>query len=209
MDARIRMTSEDKRWIWAHAKHRTTTKLARGINDSVVKDDFVLLNAIGICGEVSWARWFGVPWYQNPGRGGDHHLPADLQLRTGVWCEVKTSRNPKKVKIPWTTVEEWDLVAFASFFKKSSMVGLVGIADRRAFAAHGELEERVDVQERKVESIVMDTKWLWPSVDLMRAGMTAPQPSGGAGLRCPWCGGTWPCKERGCIECLKRRQEVA
>ena len=208
MDARIRLTSEEKKWIWAHARHRTTTKVTRGINDSVVDDDFVLLSAIGICGEVGWARWFGVPWYQNPGPGGDHHRPADLQLRTRVWCEVKASRNPRKVKIPWTTTEEWDLLAFASFHQKQSVVCLVGIADKRAFAGHGVLEEVVDVQERKVESIAMDAKWLWSSVDLMRAGLAGHRPAGGAGLRCPWCGGDWPCQQPACVSCLNRRENM-
>ena len=176
------------------ARHRWEGKKGRGVDRTYRKrDDRVVLNAIGISGEVMWARYFGVPWYQNPGEGGDHHRDGDLQLRSKAWVEVKTSRNGGGVKLHRSTGDRFDYLAFAHFQQKEKKVALVGI-----------------VPKARIESDELVKEAFGDPAFLFRRTITMERPAAGDGLLCPWCiREPWPCKQPACVDSLGRREGAA
>ena len=187
----IRLNDEERRRIYRHAQHRWRTKEGRGVDRTEQKSqDRTLLNAIGIAGEVGWARYFGVPWYQNPGEGGDHHRDGDIQLRSKVWLEVKTTRNPKGVTLHRSTADRFTFLAFANYQEKEKKIQLVGVMPKDRIE-----HDKLDAAEFGNPQFLLDRT------------IHLPRPGKAEGLLCPWClKQSWPCTYAGCERALQRRE---
>jgi hypothetical protein len=208
-ECHIRFTDEEKRSILKLAQHRAAPKLAAGIDRTQLKEDTVKLNARGLAGEIGYARWFAVPFYQNPSSGGDHHRNGDLRLRNGDWFEVKTTAKPLgDLVLRSTDGGKWDWCGSSVWRTKESILTLCGMASPTMARELGEDEERG--KERKYTVRVLRGRHLRPTKPLAeRTARMKPRPTGdGSGLRCPWCFKVWPCGDLECAAALVRREEI-
>lgn len=207
-DARVRFTEAERRALHKLAQHRSAPKKGTKKDTSYSKTDTTILNAIGLACEVAWARWFGVPWYQNEGRGGDHHRRGDLQLRTGTWAEVKGSRNPNVIDIPSSTGSGWWLLLGTWWDEETHGAVLWGYADPPLVGDQSTAGERETVNGQRLSFHRMRTDDFISTRDIRRATANLSRPRTAAGLRCPWCFvKPWPCKEPWCVRALEARED--
>ena len=191
------------------AKRRASKVLRGRVRDqSFNKGQTVKNNAVGIAGEVCWARYLCVPWYQNSSAlGGDGHRIADLQDRTGAWVEVKTSRNPRFVRLQ--TKEQgrtWGYLACSWWNSDKRTLRLLGIAPQ-AFALASAEEKDVESYGKKRRVLQLETSRLPGAHTVFANYGSTHHPAGGEGLHCPWCiVGPWLCKNDRCEELACRRQ---
>lgn len=179
--------------IVRHARHRWDGKKDRGVDRTVHKGESrVKLNAIGLSGEIAWARFFGVPFYQNPEQGGDHHRDGDLQLRSKGWVEVKTSRNPKQCKVHRSTGDRWQFLAFAHWDQDAKKISFIGMMPK------------VQVQSDTIPAEAFGSP-AWT----LTATIALPRPPAEVGLYCPWCiKERWPCSRSECEVALQKREKA-
>lgn len=206
------LTPSERAKIYYLGKKRAEKILRREVVDKSYADgNTVLFNSIGIVGEVCWARYLCVPWYQNPSMlHGDHHRPGDLQDRTGAWIEVKTSRNPRSVRIPPSTGRTWGYLAASWWNPTKKILRLMGIAPQTFAISMAEEKETKRKDGKRTRILQLEASRL-PSADSIFAdyGRTH-HPSGGEGLHCPWCiMGPWYCDQPSCeAKLCKRSLEI-
>lgn len=173
------------------------------------------LNALGVCGEVLAARHFSIPWFQEPDpKKGDSSRVADLELRDGRWLEVKTTRGRGDLVSFDTDRGRWD---FAMVVRRLS-------EDRNGRTRTSWLLNGVMTHEQWIAGRVREKsdsgKGYWrcrmPGDGTHRLRSLAisgllqgSEPSGGHGLRCPWCYELWPCADEICADCRQRRMSWA
>ena len=202
----ITFTHEEGAWIRKWAIERLRGKTSRGIDDSIHHVEGEELNIIGIVGEILYARIFAVPWYQNPGKGGDHHRKGDLQLRDGSWLEVKASRNPRQMVVHHTTGNLWDLAAFVWWNEKKRTGYPMGIITRGRLQEVGERKLVTNRWGRKVTVSTIGTGDLHASEPLAARTLKLQRPQWFRGAMCPWCLEATPCGKVECRRCLLIRE---
>ena len=202
----IGFSSTEWATLTERARERWQGKANRGIDASISRGDGVELNTIGIIGEVLYARYCGVWWYQNPGEGGDHHRQGDLELRDGKWLEVKTSRNPKQMVVHHTDKGAWDLIGFCWWNPKLKLGYLRGFLSRAALHAKGKTKVgREQSTGRSVSVTAIDPTYM-QSVLWLEKTLKLPRAKLFHGAMCPWCMEPIPRKHNDCLACLKRRE---
>ena len=202
------LSKEERAKIMYFAKQRAA-KVNKGYvrNRSYSDGSATLFNAIGIAGEICWARYLCVPWYHNPSPvHGDHHRAGDLQDRQGAWIEVKTSRNPRAVRIPPSTGMTWGYLAASWWNPTRKIIRLMGIAPQTMAIAMS-VEKETKRKDGTQYTVLQLEAGSLPSCDSIftNYGRTS-HPSGGQGLHCPWCiMGPWYCDQSSCEEAAARR----
>ena len=198
--------------IHAMAKQRAAKVLRGRVPDkSWAKGPVVMKNSIGIAGEVCWARYLCVPWYQNPDPlGGDHHRLGDLQDRWGNWIEVKTSRNPRSVMIDSSTGQAWGYLAAAWWNGKKKIMRLTGVLPYMLAIALSKEKTRKGTTGKERRVLELEASRLHRSDSLFANHSRTYHPTDGKGLHCPWCVvGTWDCTEERCsIQKYERAEEI-
>lgn len=195
--------------IHAMAKQRALKVLRGRVPDeSFSKGPAVMKNSIGIAGEVCWARYLCVPWYQNPDPlRGDRHRMGDLQDRTGAWVEVKTSRNPRTVRLQQKSATTWGYLAASWWNPTKKILRLMGIAPQAYVIAMS--EEKIVKQYGKTHRVLELEARSLPGANTVFANYgRTHHPAGGKGLHCPWCiVGPWVCNNARCEESACRRAD--
>ena len=204
------LTPSERAKIYYLAKKRAAKILKRQVRDKSYSDgNTVLFNSIGIVGEVCWARYLCVPWYQNPSTlYGDHHRAGDLQDRTGAWVEVKTSRNPRSVRIPPSTGRTWGYLAASWWNPTKKILRLMGIAPQTMAIALS-VEKHVKKKDGRITRVLELEARSLPGANTVFANYgRTHHPAGGKGLHCPWCiVGPWVCNNARCEESACRRAD--
>ena len=119
---------------------------------------------------------------------------------------MKTSRNPRSVRIPPSTGRTWGYLAASWWNPKSKVLRLMGIAPQTMAIALS-VEKDIKKKDGKTTRVLELEASRLPSADSIFAdyGRTY-HPSGGEGLHCPWCiMGPWYCDENSCEEKTARR----
>jgi hypothetical protein len=210
----IHFSREECDLIKKHAVHRCKKKVEGGFDKSVDAkaydvDKHIRNNAVGIVGEVSYARFLSVPWFQNPDEyGGDHGRPGDLVMRSGTAVECKTSGNPRGFIIPYYTGTEWELVAMGQWVRKKRVCKLRGVMSREFAFYIGTLIDQTAPDGSLKKGLYVEARHLAP-IEMLHGAAMDTRPKAGFGLMCPWCmEKAWPCKEAACVRARQQREKL-
>lgn len=208
-DCRLRFNESEKAAVYREAQHRARHKRGTRVDTSLSKADAAVLNAVGIICEVAWARWFAVPWYQNPGARGDHHRFGDLRLRSGIWAEVKGARDPNRILLPSSTGEKWSVLCATWWDKSQNTAVMHGVLEHHQIGELATVKERGAVNGQTLRVLEIDTNRFLSSVLMMERSVCLPRPKAERGLRCPWCiAAEWPCADPTCVQALEAREAI-